>query len=74
MTNLCYLNILGCVIFHWRVVDLPGAGLLEKNQVSLSEQLTIVKSTMVKSDRLPRFLSPCWCLLYLGLTQNLCTL
>lgn len=34
MNNLCYLNILGCVLFHWRVVDLPGAGLLEKKITS----------------------------------------
>lgn len=48
---LCCLNILGCMVFHWSVVDLLGATLRENClclSLFLSQQLTDTNSFVAK--------------------------
>lgn len=45
--NMCYTIIPACVTFHWITVYLPGPTVLEKNWLSLFQQVTIDKSSML---------------------------
>ena len=53
-TTLCYPNILDCIAFCWCVVSSLGATLLEKNSLSISQQLTFVNS-FIGWDHVPNF-------------------
>lgn len=71
-TNVCYPNVLGCVVYHWSVVDILGASLLERMPPSHCERLTIANSSMTRVGLCARLPTPSWDLFYIGLHRFVC--
>lgn len=70
-TNCAVQNILGCVVFLWNVVDLPGAISLEKtDSFSPNNWQLPVASHLGIGFYIPTH-SPCWDLVLLGLSPIL---